>query len=269
MPVDKFGLMSDGNEVSIQPINRYAQNLDDLENVEGWTEEGEENKVYAFKLQGNGIYKRSEIPTANFDIPYDKEEDINTAFVLAQNKGKWVAIPFKQDWEIDIKLENDKVISRGENHNVRKVLNSGKMMLSLVVVKVGDVNVVYKKNDYFLHTVSSKAVLSFNVEFREEMQTLPDLYSIIIEGHVNEVSNGHLDLFPGLKVEFKDKNTRFQIAIHKTNTKTKVVKFPKSLDVDLDEPNFSLRNLYLHKHFDVNRFRYSITKVSKSDILFH
>ena len=63
MPVDKFGSMDDESTIGdIQPLTRHAYNLDDLENVEGFSDKGIINKLYLYKLNEKGIYVRTVIP---------------------------------------------------------------------------------------------------------------------------------------------------------------------------------------------------------------
>ena len=60
MSVDKFGVRY-LDEQKVQPFRKYEYSLDDLENVNGFYEEGKKDKLYGLKLNANGIYTRGEI----------------------------------------------------------------------------------------------------------------------------------------------------------------------------------------------------------------
>ena len=67
MAVDKYGSMghtkSSTTNVTniIQPHKNFDINLDSLENVEGFNEQGSKDGIYAFKLTDEGLYTRHEV----------------------------------------------------------------------------------------------------------------------------------------------------------------------------------------------------------------
>lgn len=281
MPVDKFGLMmSDaGDTTIISPLNRFAQNLDDLENVEGFNEDGHKEKIYGFKLDENGIYNRIEIDSTvdpSGLIEYDPNDDITSPFILVLRNGKWKAIPFKQDWEIDIKLVNDKISTKGDNHAILKLFNSGIMMTSLVPNKSDKVLVRNKGLDLYLNTPEDEATLTFKFEFNDQRVKLwnnisDSTFCIIIEGYIHDVDNSLLPIVNGLKIKWTVAKKEFRIIIESNKEITKISTMPPELQSNaLHTPEeINLRNIFLHKNYDISRIRFTRDKVSKYDIFFH
>ena len=278
MPVDKFGLMmSDaGDTTIISPLNKFAQNLDDLENVGGFNEDGHKEKVYGFKLNEQGVYKRTEIDsTADIEL-YDPKDDKTSPFILILRGGKWNAIPFKQDWEIDIKLVNDKVSTKGDNHEVLKLFNSGVMMTSLVPHDNHGVMIKNKGSDLYLNTPKdTAAILAFKFEFDDQRQMLWNKmnksFCIIIEGYIHDVDNSLLPIINGLKIRWTVARKTFRIIIEGNKEIIKMSTMPPELQSNslqtLEEIN--LKNIFLHKNYDISRIRFTRGEVSKYDIFFH
>ena len=280
MPVDKFGLMpNDGdNTTIINPINRYALNLDELENVQGFNERGNANDIYAFKLNDKGVYERFSIKDININagqpnIEFEEEKNFNNPFILKFRDGKWYAIPYKQNWDIDIRLVNDKISTKGDTHHLIKVYNSGGMMCNLLSNNPGEINVKHRGYDYFLTTNKPRGVMTFKTEFNDQRgilhNNLPDFCTIIIDGFINETSGLELELLEGVNVVWNNEKTLFRIAILKSQKENLIYTLPLDLDVKFDDSKLSLKNVFLHKQYDISRIRYSVTPVSKSDILYH
>ena len=139
MSVDKFGLMSDDPETTnttiVHPLYKHASNLDDLENVEGFNEDGLENQMYGFQLTSRGIYKRIKIDMTQRGVVFDNDGVLDRPMVLIYKGGQWLTMPLFHDYDIDIKLNNQTVPTKGENHVVHKIFNSGNIIGSLIPKK--------------------------------------------------------------------------------------------------------------------------------------
>jgi hypothetical protein len=84
MPVDKSGKSMNehksdvvNNITVIKPYKSHDLSLDNLENIEGFHEEGHINSLYGFKLLDNGMYLSEEIKTVNTLNDLENVEGLN------------------------------------------------------------------------------------------------------------------------------------------------------------------------------------------------
>ena len=276
MSVDKFGLMGDEPEASvtniIHPIHKYATNLDDLENVEGFNEDGHENDMYAFKLTNKGIYQREKIEKTT-GLLLDNDGAVDRPMVLLWKNNQWLTMPSRHNWDIDIQLYGDKVSTKGENHVIHKIFNSGKMMGSLVPNKnyINYTILKFKDKKYYIHTSRPRSILSFKCEFNDERDTLlniPDNSYIVIEGYILEVTDEFKELINGLKIKWTVKNTEFKIGIKKETDLYKVGTLPKGLQNELKADSINLKDIFVYENYYISRIRFTTSPVTEEEIMF-
>ena len=267
MSVDKFGLTGDASEITtiIKPYNNYDMNLDDLENVEGFNEEGDKTFVYGFQLDEFGIYKRSKI-ASGFSLDNEGYEDEPLNLVWTDNS--WRVTPSSHQWDIDINLNNSRTLStKGENQNLLKIFNSGRILGSLVpnrnykpYVKL---TLIDKK--HYIYTERPRVILSFKTKFKEERNSLSDLSDmksiIIIDGLFKTDDDSFNDIINGLKIKWSAPKGIFRIMIEKTKDDIKVKTSPPGLEHELDASKLNLKEVWVWKNYNINRVRYSNTPI--------
>jgi hypothetical protein len=125
MPINKSGSMGTEAVTNVmQPIRKYAFNLDDLEDVKGFDKSGKKEGLYCFKLTEDNNYIRSELPPG-----VDNQGIENKPLMFIYEDNKWIPIPTKYEWDIDIKLK-PKTFSR--KNNLMTIINSGTIIANLI-----------------------------------------------------------------------------------------------------------------------------------------
>lgn len=255
--VDKFGLM--GDEPVIKPYHNYDLNLDDLENVEGFNEEGDKNATYGFQLNKYGIYTRKIIESSGFNLDNYTYQNIPLNLIWENNS--WKVIPTDDYWNIYIKVDKN-VRTKGENHIVHKIFNSGKIMGSLVpnknyknLLKIGQ----DLSRKHFLYTESKRVILSFKTEFKEDrnlLSNLPDGSQIIIEGMFKPDTENFKELINGLKIKWNGKENAFKIIILKASDNVQIMSSPTGLEDEVDQDELNLKDLFIWKNYVINSIKF-------------
>ena len=275
MSVDKFGLMGDDpdttNTTIVHPIYKHATNLDDLENVEGFNEDGHEDQMYGFQLTSRGIYKRKKIDKGGLIL--DNNGVVDRPMVLIWKGNQWLTMPMFHEYEIDIKLNNQTVSTKGDNHIVHKIFNSGSIIGSLIPKKNFRNDIVLKKSSrgLGLTTNSKKAVMTFKTEFDHDEKALekPE-ETVIIFGYIISSSTDHISLLNGLKVKYEpgtgEDRLFFKIAIIKDSNKFIVRSSPSTLDTVFDQSEYNLLDVFLSNHYFITRIRMAKNKVTEEEV---
>ena len=124
---------------SVRKCHRVT--LADLGDTEGFDGDGEEDQLYAFQLTDE-MYRRKKLPLeedglpkfeglSNVDVTYATPKRVHT---LVYTGERWLpfADPSQQTgWIADIKISSLYVVT-GQQHKVRKVVNSGNRLCSYV-----------------------------------------------------------------------------------------------------------------------------------------
>lgn len=276
MSVDKFGLMGDQPTHTtriINPIHKYAANLDDLENVEGFNEPGREDIIYAFQLTGDGIYKRHKIDKA-VGLLLDNDGKVDKPMLVVWNNDHWLTLPHKYDWDIDIKLHNEKISTKGNDHNILKIFNSGRMMTSLIPNKNYKENTIvgFVNNEYYITSgPKDRTILSFKTEFvneRKLLEEVPNGSTLIINGYISDTSDQLIFFINGLKIKWNAKEQYFTIIIQKNKDRHVIKTFPPGLETELDEGAFGFNQIFVWDNYLVNRVRFTQLPVTENEIKF-
>lgn len=272
MSVDKFGLMGDDpdntNTTIVHPIYKHATNLDDLENVEGFNEDGHEDQMYGFQLTSKGIYKRKKIDKGGLIL--DNNGVVDRPMVLIWKGNQWLTMPMFHEYEIDIKLNNQTVSTKGDNHIVHKIFNSGSIIGSLIPKKNFRNDIVLKQSSrgLGLTTNSKKAAMTFKTEFDYDAKALekPEA-TVIIYGFIISSSEEHLNLLNGLKVKYQPGTELFfKIAIIKDSNKFVVRSSPSTLDAKFDQSEYNLLDVFLSNHYFITRIRVTKNKITEAEV---
>jgi hypothetical protein len=277
MSVDKFGLMGDDAEAVttiVHPIYKHATNLDDLENVEGFNEEGHENQMYGFQLTSKGIYKRIKIDTSKGGI--DNNGVVDRPMVLIWKGNQWLTMPMFHDFEIDIKLNNQTVSTKGENHVVHRIINSGKIIGSLIPKKAfRDSSIVLKHKPSLglgLYTNVKKSVMIFKTEFDADESLLEKAEAtVFIDGYMISSSNEFQNILNGLKVKWKrgpEDGLTFKIAIIKESDQFRVRTLPSTIETEFDQSEYNVSEIFLSSNFVLTRVRITTSKITEEEVLF-
>ena len=267
MPVDKFGSMDDEpTSNQVQPINRHAYNLDDLENVEGFYKKGKKDGYYCFQLKEDGIYHRSDIPSSG-GLSKDKRD-------------------LHYQWDIDIQINTKSVSTKGENHVLRKIFNSGTMIAS-IIPNISHVNSTVLIKDGKTHyigtsTTDSKKIslLHFETEFTEDKKILDEFpvnSSIIIDGRINSISTEKksVQIIPGVMINFEEESRKkkltppfdFRIVIKKEKDQDVIKTSPEGLDVyKEDDEVITLESVTLYDFYSIKRIRFTTSPISEEEI---
>ena len=280
MSVDKFGLMGDDSEVTtnniIQPIYKHATNLDDLENVQGFNEEGYENRIYGFKLNNKGIYTRQEV--INEGINLDNNGVVDRPMVLIWTTNGWTTAPMFHNYTLDFKLNNQTISTKGENHIVLKVYNSGTMISSLIPSKSNDKPIILKPFflrgesvvELFLTAITKKSTLILKAEFLEDERSFTTNVpgTVIIEGIIFAESSGFKEILNGLNVKTISKNNeeRFRIIIKKENSGGYKIENTKNIETEFNTGEYNLSQFYLYPFYGLSRMRYTDNTITKEEI---
>ena len=181
--INKFGLTEDymnddNNGGTIKPLHSYDENLDDLENVEGFNEVGKKKSIYGFQLNNRGIYTRKEIKIPN--ITYPKDIDPKSAYTITIPKKGTIKFVKQVEWDIDIKLVNDKVSTKGHNSEIQRIVNSGRLMGNFVPhLEYRDSSVLIKNDKKYYISASKnskdkRTVFEFHCEFESDKKLLEE-----------------------------------------------------------------------------------------------
>jgi len=284
MSVDKFGLMSDDpaettNTTIVHPIYKHASNLDDLENVEGFNEDGLEDQMYGFQLTKRGIYKRIKIDLSKGTrgVVFDNDGVLDRPMVLIYKGGQWLTMPLFHDYDIDIKLNNQTVSTKGENHVVHKIFNSGKIIGSLIPKKAFRDSVVLKKSksELSVSTNTKKSVLIFKTEFDSDEDVIKknqSLTMVCIEGYILGESNEFLNLVNGLKVKWKkgagNDGLKFRISVLKEPNQFKVLSSPNTLETEFDQADYNMSEIFLSQNYGISRIRFTSNVITENEVMY-
>ena len=231
MSVDKFGLMPNDSSTTvsniIQPFTKYEYSLDDLENVKGFNDPGKKDGIYGFRLKENGVYTRNEISRgidSTIELLNDLEDvegfDVSgredARYVFQMKDGKYRRIELVRnfnDWDLDFNLQQTKVVTGGNNHEIHKIFNSGKMFISLVPTAGSKIVLSKFLDDYVLkakdNSLDVNSDFLFRGEFKEDENVLkspPVGSTIIIEGYTGPLIAEMVPLLRGLKIKWNDEN---------------------------------------------------------------
>ena len=193
--------------------------------------------------------------------------------VLLWRRNQWLTMPNKHDWDIDIQLNSNKVSTKGENHIIHKIFNSGRIMGSLVPNKnYKDLTMLkYKDKQYYINTSRPRSILSFKTEFNEERDLLlniPDGSCIIIEGYVLKETDDFKDIINGLKIKWTVKDEEFKIVITKETSQYRVGTMPNGMSNELDAVNLNLKDVWVWENYYINRVRFTSSHVTEEEIMF-
>ena len=219
MNVDKFG------HTPVTPFHSYEQNLDDLENVEGFNDTGGKDVIYGFRLNEEGFYERAPFPLnvegfdaegnrnilyglklnkrgvherkqiiVSEDLQIFDKDDVKTRTLLniTYHSGKWLLLPAKHNWQINIKLKNGTVSCKGDSLELLRIYNSGTMIGNLVplatytdtaVLTIHNEEYCIASSDHDRHLTALEFVPKF--EKQKELLTDPPVGStFIIQGYL-------------------------------------------------------------------------------------
>ena len=293
MPVDKFGLMGDDPSVTqIQPINKQAYNLDDLENVEGFYKKGSKDKLYCLQLKDDGIYHRADIPVGAGGLTTNERH--KAMIIVSKNASTWIPLPLYYQWDIDLQLNFKSIITtvtKGENHVLQKIFNSGLMNAALILNHSHKNSTVLvrdgrrqddrvSKSEYYIaaSTVDTKkmALLHFETEFEEDKTVLegfPPGSAVKIDGRIDAENseNESVYIIRGVNINFLSNKPSppfdFRIVIRKEQNNEVFTITPEGLDVYREKNEIiSFGEVMLHDFYFIKRIRFTTSPVSDDEI---
>ncbi|MEW8445397.1 MAG: hypothetical protein AB2661_16020 [Candidatus Thiodiazotropha sp.] len=190
----------------------------DLGDVEGFDRSGEEDQLYAFQLS-DGVYKRKKFtPSEGIrSLKFEELSDVDISHAvprrlhsLAFTGDKWVAFadPVQQTgWLIDLKIASPYVVT-GKEHKLRKVVNSGTRLCSLIpetrniaVSKAPDQSYVLKTGNR--KRGSLKMVSEFPPAGIIGLEL--SVSTILLEIVLGDGPDDFVDVLPGFKLKWPQK----------------------------------------------------------------
>ena len=280
----------------IFPINKYALNLDDLENVQGFNETSYKDFVFGLKLNDKGIYERSLLSLENlrnvalFNDPAETNELYvfkysNDGFYkrekLFENmkKGEIYGIMKTDDGyktnpikdikaDIDFQLLPDKLIL-DKNDNPEKLLNSGKMLLTLLGGFGLKIERIYNKfylkciTDNLLGRERTKIPYTYHIRSMMNEHEVIDLrlefpkFRMIIEGF--GLSNDNDEIIKGIEINFK-RNQDFIVEIKTVEDNNKIVKciLNEGYEFLIEKRGLNLNEIIVTENYLISRIQFFV-----------
>ena len=258
MSVDKFGY------TPVTPYYNFQQNLDDLENVEGFNDVGGKDLIYGLKLNEEGFYERAPFPLnlgnpeRNQNILYglrlnergvyerkqiddlqifDKDEvKPKTLLNIVYRNEKWSLLPAKHNWLINIKLKNSAVSCKGDSLELLRIYNSGTMLGNLVPLRtyIDTAILAIHNEEYCIAANKQQTVLEFVPKFERQRELLtdpPDGSTFIIQGYLLAPSPKQ-GITEGLhmKIGLINETIKFSIIVKKKKENFSLKTFPNDND---------------------------------------
>ena len=274
------------------PITCTTIELKDLSDLTDFEKEGEVDAIYAFQLTQDGYYKRKEIDDErkprfpkfdqlrNVDVDGYQEDtkynlvhkdkkwilqettfdDLvdttdfkeNVQYNLVHKNGKWI-IDSNIDWLIKFEFKSP-VTLIGKTNTLKKALNAGPLLTSLIPETIGDIAVKpFKRNQYLIHrldNVSGATILKFlpEIEIGNQATLILDLVvkplndKISKTALINTLSDGISIGWLPTEVE----EVRTVIAIDKNGSTVRKMSSDDKITLTLDPANFtSLKSINL------------------------
>ena len=277
--VNKFGNREDEAEAAdiITPYFSYATNLDDLENVEGFNNDGNKDGIYGFKLNERGLYQRSEIITTTLEALFNPENvDARTLLNIVYHNKKWKLIKTKHEWDINIKIKNNTVSCKGDTLQILRIYNSGKMLGNLVPIKNFKEHAILKKHqgEYFLGaSKNGDAAYEFKTKFPQDKDVLeipPEGSTFYIEGFLLEdMEEG--DIFEDFKISIVnlDSPKPFWIQVTKNKSDFSTKSFPAELKLTETPDKINLDKIRIHQDkYLISRIAFTTIPIKKNEIYY-
>jgi len=278
MSIDKVG--NNGYEEEVTPFHSHQQNLDDLENVEGFNNKGGKDVLYGFKLKENGIYERAHISISD-DLKLFDENNVKhkTPLNLIYYNSKWKLIPAKHEWDIDLKVVNNAVSCKGDTTHILRMYNSGTMLGNLVPQEgYEDIAMIMKHGkDYCLGASADRggvAMLDFIPKLEEEIELLTDApvgSTFLIEGILLKETLEKTLLIRGLEINIAkiSKPTEFRIILRKKKENFEIDSFPPNhLDVHISgDRSIQLNSIKIvHGKYCLTRIAFTTDHIRKDEV---
>ena len=185
-----------------------------------------------------------------------------------------MTLPYRHDWDVDIKLSNEKISTKGDDHSILKIFNSGRMMASLLPGRNYKENTLLGiiNNEYLITSgPKQRSILSFKTEFNAErdlLEKIPDDSTLIINGYIKTSKNDFRFLIDGLKVKWVQDDSPFTIIISKQKSKYSVKTSPVGLETQLDENELTFKDIYVWENYGISRVRFTQLPVTENEIKF-
>lgn len=281
--INKFGLREDYsddeeylNEDSkiISPFYSHETNLDDLENVSGFSGKGKRGHKYAFKLNKDGIYERVHISIPTL---FHKVKPRIAMNVYMDNNDKFKLLKQTPNLLIDIQIKNDTVVYDALTNKLSRIHNLGSMLGNYVPLEAyKDSFVITRFKDKYYLAADSKTLdktgIEFISKFKEDKDLLkdPPLNStMVISGIILKDKTANDKIVEGIDIKIANitKPTPFVIRIRKEKDNYNIRHDPEkeiSLTVKGD---VNLDKLLIFKDvYMINHIMFSTDKITDEEL---
>lgn len=268
--INKFGLKEDYsddeeylNEDSkiISPYYSHETNLDDLENVSGFSVKGRRGQKYAFKLNKDGIYERVQISIPTL---FHKVKPHISMTVYMDNNNKFKLMKQTHNFLIDIQIKNDTVVYDALTNKLLRIHNLGSMLGNYVPLEAyKDSFVITKFKDKYYLAAESKTLDKTGIEFISKFKEDKDLLknppvnsTMIISGIILKDKTANDKIVEGIDIKIANiiKPTPFIIQIRKNKDDYAIKHHPEKEitltingDVNLDKM-LIFKDVYMISH---------------------
>ncbi|MCU7902350.1 MAG: hypothetical protein KZQ66_10425 [Candidatus Thiodiazotropha sp. (ex Lucinoma aequizonata)] len=207
----------------------------DLGDTEGFDRSGKEDRLYALQLS-EGLYKRMEVPLQGVgSLTFAELSDVDVSqavpkqvHTLAYTGSKWVAFADpvqKTGWLYDIRIASPYVVT-GRGHKVRKVLNSGTRLCSLIP----ETKNIVVSEAYTLKTAHNQpGILKMVSEFPPAGSIEGSPATILLEILLGDRPDDFVAVLPGFKLKWPQKHANKQVGVRI------IVQEAPQVDFTLDE----------------------------------
>lgn len=294
------------------PISCTTIELKDLADITDFEKEGEVDAIYALQLTQDGYYKRKEIDDNNkprfpkFDqlrnvetdgyqedtkynlVHKDKKwilqettfDDLvdtsnfteNIQYNIVHKNGKWIIVNEDIDWLIKFEFKSP-VTLVGKTNTLKKALNSGPLLTSLIPLGSDIAVKPFKRNQYLIHrldTATGATILNFQPEVVLGNQATIIL-DLVVKPLNDKIAKTALinTLSDGISIEWTPtevEEVRTVIAIDKDGSTVRKMSSDNKINLSLDPTKFtSLKSINL-THVELIGFYY-IDRVLPEEVL--